>query len=227
MNDLVNMLMTSPFEKLIRYAYKIWISLNERILNIETGHSASGLRACQELMDFRRIYADHAIHNDSVSYDPADYRTIGRMMRVLSPGNDDVFYDIGCGKGRVLCVAARLRLKKVVGIELLEELCMAARHNAESLRGRKKPINVICANATKADYSDGTVFTLYNPFGEATMRVVIKSIRESFYKNPRSIRIGYYMPVCEYILAEESWLERYASFRTMSSCVSFWRSIFV
>ena len=225
MNDFVNKILKSPLERPIRYAYKMWTLFNERLLNIETGQSASGPGARQGLPDFRGIYTDHAVNKDNRDYVASDYHNIGRMMRILAPGRDDVFYDIGCGKGRILCVAARLRLKRVVGVELFEELCTVARHNAECLRGRKTPIDVICVDATKIDYSDGTVFMLYYPFGELTMRAVIKSIRESFYKNPRNIRIGYYESPCEHILAEESWLEKFASFRTVGGNeIGFWRN---
>jgi len=48
----------------------------------------------------------------------------------------DVFYDIGCGNGRVLCRVARNRIAKVVGIELSPRRAAEARANAETLRGR-------------------------------------------------------------------------------------------
>lgn len=221
----VKKFLRSRWEGAIRYADTLRIWFNERRLNIETRHSASGPGARVGLPDYRGIYTDKAVYDDNVYYEPLDYRNVPGIMQVFSLGRDDVFYDIGCGKGRVLCLAARLRLRKVVGVELFEELCAVARQNAERLRGRKTPIDVICADASKVDYSDATVFYWWNPFGESTMRAVMKNLRESFKKNPRSIRIGYLKPVHEHVLDEEPWLERYASIKTVTgSTMVFWRT---
>ena len=224
MRSLVGKLLASPLGKPVYAAYRTWSVLNDRLLNIETGYSASGVGAQMNLPDDRGIDTDQATYRDNVYYEPVNYFNIHRMLRVLAPAGDDVFYDIGCGKGRILCVAARRRLRRVVGIELFEELCADARRNAAALRGKKTPIEVICADAARADYADGTVFAMFNPFGEATMRAVIASIGESMRQRPRDIRIGYYMPKHEQVLAGEPWLEKYASLETMSYTVAFWRS---
>lgn len=226
MSYLWSLISKSPFLGLIRGAHELWISLNEMFLNIETKPSAHGPGARQGLPDFRGIHTDRAQYDDNTHYEPADYHQVRRMIRVLDPGVEDVLYDIGCGKGRVLCVAARRRLKRVVGIDLFEELCEIARNNAKHLRGKKTPIDVICEDATKVDYSDGTIFTMYNPFGESTMRNVMQAIHESIRKNPRSIRIGYYNPVHEGVLEEALWLEPYtAGFETVGGTrVKFWQS---
>ena len=210
----------------LRYARELSTALTERRLNIETRHSDSGPGARPNLPDYRGIYSDRAVYDDNVYYEPLEYRNVRGIFRVFDLGRDDVFYDIGCGKGRVLCLVARLPLRKVVGVELFDELCEAARQNAGRLRGRKSPIEIICADATKVDYSDATVFYWWNPFGEQTMRGVIQRIRESFDKNPRSIRIGYLKPVHHYVLDEETWLERYASIKTVTgSTMVFWRTV--
>ena len=98
--------------------------------------------------DDRGIHPEKSVHGDIVYYEPLIYFNVRRMLRLLDLQTDDVRYDIGCGKGRILCVAARRRLKKVVGVELFEELCAAARANAARLRGRKTPIDVVCGDAT-------------------------------------------------------------------------------
>ncbi len=62
------------------------------------------------------------------------------MVRILAPVLDDVFYDFGCGKRRILS----WHFKRVVGIDLFDELCQKARENAGRLRGKMSPIDVIC-----------------------------------------------------------------------------------
>lgn len=224
MHTLINRLLQSPLGKPVHAAYAIWTILNERLLNIDTRHSASGVGARYELPENRGIQPEKSAYHDNVYYEPLNYHNIRRMLRLLDLRCDDVLYDVGCGKGRILCVAARKRLKRVVGVELFDELCETARANARRMRGRNTPIDVICGDATHMDYADGTVFVFYNPFGEATMSAVMNNLRESFHRHPRNIRIGYYMPVCENVLDKELWLAKYAGFNAVSCNASLWRS---
>jgi precorrin-6B methylase 2 len=89
-------------------------------------------------------------------------------MKPVRIADHDVVMDIGCGMGRVLCVFARRRLKKCIGIEFSGELAGIAERNARALRGRRAPIEIRIGDAAEADYTEGTIFWIYNPFGERT-----------------------------------------------------------
>lgn len=165
------------------------------------------------------------MYDDGIVYASPDYWYVYRIARMLKPGPEDVFYDLGSGKGRILCVMARKCLQKCVGVELFEPLCETARRNAERLRGRKSSVEVTCEDAAKADVSDGTIYFMFNPFGPETMRDVLGNIESSLSKNPRHITIVYHNAVYEAVLEESSWLERYQSFQTVSGMrTSFWRN---
>lgn len=203
-----------------------WTALNEVLLHIHTVPGAFGRRAQYAGKDWwRGPSTELARHDDNFQYATIDYWNIRKMIRVLNPGPNDVVYDIGAGMGRVICMLARRRLRKCVGIELLEPLCRVAQQNAASLRGRKTPIDIICADATTADLADGTIYFFFNPFGAETMRDTMENIKNSLAHNPRSIRIIYYNPVHEDVLEGLDWLERerqYASFGGKQ--VTFWVS---
>ncbi len=146
-------------------------------------------------------------------------------MRRLDAGDRDVFYDIGSGMGRVLCVAARGRVGKVVGIELDGSLCAIARRNADRMSGRKAMIDVRCEDASSADLSDGTIYYLHNPFGPETMRDVLGSIHRSLEARPRPVRIVYHNSVHEDLLRDCEWLELSGVFETLrGQRVTFWRA---
>jgi hypothetical protein len=144
--------------------------------------------------------------NDAVAYDVMDYPLIGRFLKPLHLTQHDVLFDIGCGMGRLLCVAARCRIAGCVGIEIEEWLVAKARANAASLRPPKAPIEIRHGDAVTADYSGGTVYCMFNPFGAATLQAVLKRIEHSLQSNPRTIRIGYNHPAHEQVLAECGWL---------------------
>ncbi len=133
---------------------------------------------------------------------------------MLKIGPEDVFYDIGCGKGRVLCVVARRPIQRVVGIEISESLCEKARENVDRLRGGLCSIEVVCADACDASLIDGTIYFLYNPFGVDTMRHVIDRIHSTLANNPRNIKVVYYNALHTDVLLNAGWLEKYASFLT-------------
>ena len=96
-------------------------------------------------------------HYDSTHYATMSYSTIWSILDHLSLGPSDVFVDIGSGRGRVLCCAAQYPVERVVGVDLSEPLCEAARENARRLRGRRAPISVQASMADDFAYSAATV----------------------------------------------------------------------
>src|SRR4051794_27163311 len=54
-------------------------------------------------------------HQDSNWYEPINYITLSRCLKAMELTPDDVVFDIGCGLGRVLCVLARMPIRKCVG----------------------------------------------------------------------------------------------------------------
>ncbi len=207
-------LMRSPLRGPLARAHVLWITCNERLLAVNT-------RA--RISDRPGSGPADSMHGDGFWYDAPDYRYLRRMMRILRPGPEDVFYDIGSGMGRVLCVAARWRIKRVVGIELDRPLCDIARRNADRMRGQNAPIDVRCEDASTADLSDGTIYYLHNPFGPDTMRDVLGSIHRSLADRPRSVRIVYHNSVHEELMRSCEWIELTDVFTTLRGRrVTFW-----
>jgi SAM-dependent methyltransferase len=145
---------------------------------------------------------------DDTGYEPAKYPAIRACLRAARLSDRDVFFDIGCGMGRVLCMAARHPIRKCVGVEYMPSLAAVAERNLTGLRGRRAPAEVWVGDAGTFGYDEGTVFFLYNPFGEATMRRFLECLRESLLTHPRRIRIIYMTPLQGHVLSECGWLAR-------------------
>jgi SAM-dependent methyltransferase len=142
--------------------------------------------------------------SDGVKYEPTPYHVLPAILRHIS--SDDVFVDLGCGKGRVpLFVATRRRLKKVVGIEIDPQLAQIARENMAKC-GPITPVSIVEADVLEVDLSEGSVFFLFNPFGEKTLRKVLENIRNSLRRHPRNIRILYLNPKHAHALDDAAWL---------------------
>ncbi len=135
-----------------------------------------------------------SVHEDSFWYESKSYYLNWLYLRPTRLGAEDVVYDIGCGAGRLLFVAALRGVKRCVGLELSERLSKLARTNAARLKWPHAPIEIRQADASKEDFSEGTVFLMCNPFGARTLRAVLDQIRCSLETNPRQIRLIYIHP---------------------------------
>jgi SAM-dependent methyltransferase len=209
-----------------RIILRVWTQFNERLLNIDTiGNTEPAREARQSGEWWRGPKTEKAKNDDNLIYCSPDYWHIRKSVNIVKPRPTDVVYDLGSGMGRILCVFARRNLKKCVGIELFEDLCKIASHNAEALAGRKAPIEIRCEDASSSDISDGTIFFLFNPFGAATLRDVLKNIKHSIDENKRQIQIIYYNAVHAAELERCDWLMKYHEFYTLSGMnVTFWKN---
>jgi len=195
---------------------------SDRLLNIATLPDSSAEQAMAEQFE------NDDIRDYRTRFQSANYLYLHRIAELVKPERpgQSVFYDLGCGKGRALCVMARHAFKKVVGVELRAERCECARDNAERLRGRVAPIEVVQGDATQPEFADGDVYFFYNPFGAPTFKKVLRNLERSLERDPRRLTLVYYNALHEGLFDACSWLERYHELPTFSGVpVSFWRSV--
>jgi predicted RNA methylase len=182
--NLVGLLVTT-----IRRMYTV---AYEKRYNIRTG--------------FEKLRTGEDRRSELQPYEPTDYLLIHAFIRQLNPQPSDIVFDIGCGMGRVLCVFARMDIKKCIGIELSTELAEIAADNAERLHARKAPIEIRVADAGVADYSEGTIFWMFNPFGASVINAMLDQIEMSLVSSPRKIQIAYVNPVHQSVFRDRAWL---------------------
>lgn len=132
-------------------------------------------------------------------YQGANYYLLEKVFDHLQTieANQSIL-DLGCGKGRVLAVAAYYGFRKITGVEFAKELCEVARKNIIPVQQKfpDKIFNVIHANAVnhKIEY-DTNVFFFFNPFDEVVMLAVVKNILASLKQNPREAYVVYLNPL--------------------------------
>jgi SAM-dependent methyltransferase len=121
-------------------------------------------------------------------------------MRDLALPGGSVFVDFGCGKGRVLMMAARYGFRRVVGVDFSGELCRIARRNLEIFRrraGGSVEFEVVESDAVAYRFRDDeNVFYLFNPFDAVVLRQILERIDESRRRVPRPVWLIYYYPLC-------------------------------
>jgi predicted RNA methylase len=142
---------------------------------------------------------------ERVEYKPSGLLFLRRILPPREVNERDVFLDYGAGMGRVILQAAQYPFRRVIGVELSEQLAQTARENIErnAERLRCKDVTVVCSDAVEYEPPDDvTVVYLYNPFTGSIFARVLTKLIESVDRAPRMVRIIYANPVEEAALLE-------------------------
>ncbi len=145
----------------------------------------------------------------ATEYMPVNYFTIEQLLFNLpSNAKQGAFLDIGCGKGRGLCVAAAFGFNKVVGIDFAKEMIDRAEINLIQTKIVYPNIQylVLWKDISNFDIEKdvSTVF-LFNPFDEILMRIVIHKINASLKNHPRTFYVLYASPKHEELFFAEGY----------------------
>ena len=128
-------------------------------------------------------------------YRPSSWVVLRHVFKTFPVTKADVFVDYGSGMGRVLIFAARQPFKRVLGVEMSEDLNRVARENIERNRDRFRcgDVEVVTADATEWRVPDDlTVAYFYCPFPPQVFDQVLRQLFASLDRRPRLLRIVYY-----------------------------------
>ena len=122
------------------------------------------------------------------------------------------FLDIGCGKGRALCVAAHNGFSKVTGIDFSKEFCIAAEANLAITKQKFSNLQYKVINNDAFYFeipNDVDCIFMFNPFDDVILNGVAENILESFEINPRTITLIYVNPMYKEELLEVGFKQIY------------------
>jgi len=179
--------------------------LNDWLTDRWTGVSTSGLVPIETLIDD---------WNGCHDYFPSCYAELRSVLASFSWDSQDVFVDIGAGKGRALLVAGEYPFRSVIGVEISPTLCQTARSNLarNSSKLACRDVQVIEADASEWPIPDtATIFYLYNPMKGERLTRLFAAIAASLASAPRTLWIVYNNPFhFEPLEPHYSWLKREA-----------------
>jgi SAM-dependent methyltransferase len=155
--------------------------------------------------------------NDSRNYGysaiaPSVFREACRRWRETLPaisGRVEAysFVDVGAGKGRALLLASELPFRKVVGVELTEELAAIAERNVAVWNRAAKPkatIRVIQEDASSLQWPrTPLVVYLYNPFDCSLVTRMAASLAALAASGSGLVDLLYVNPTCADALSTE------------------------
>jgi SAM-dependent methyltransferase len=144
------------------------------------------------------------------NYIPSGWGTLKHIEQHRQFTNEDVFVDFGSGKGRMVFLAAQYPFKRVVGVELSEELHRVAEQNIAKNKSFFKCKDIELVNGDVLAYkipTDMTIAYFFNPFTGDLFKQVIDSIGVSLRSHPRFLTLVYTNPVMHEYLSRQSWLK--------------------
>jgi hypothetical protein len=159
-------------------------TLFERWYDIETGD---------------RVYLDEIglEAKGRVFYEAVPWLPLRRALAALDPGPSDVFVDLGSGKGQGLIVAGQFPMKRVIGVELGDDLNEVARHNVGRARGKLRARDYEVTTTDVLEWpipDDLSIVFMYCPFIGDAFSQAMDRIFESYDRNPRPLHILYAFP---------------------------------
>lgn len=91
---------------------------------------------------------------------PSPPEVVQKMLELAAVKGGDTVYDLGCGDGRIVIMAAQKFGAKAVGVELDDELYQKTSERVKNLKLQDK-VRIIHGNLLEVDLTPATVVTLY------------------------------------------------------------------
>jgi len=99
-------------------------------------------------------------HGGDVPYVPTPPEVVEQMLKLAGVKKTDIVYDLGCGDGRIVVMAAQKFGARGVGVDINPERIEEAKQNAANA-GVTDRVKFIQQNLFDADIHEATVVTLY------------------------------------------------------------------
>lgn len=141
--------------------------------------------------------SSHADENHH-PYEATPYAVLDRLIDEGYVDSSDHVVDYGSGKGRVSIYLAKMTGCGSTGIEYDPQMYTASLENLS----RCGVENVSFLNMDAEDYlpEGADRFFFFNPFSAKILCSVISKIKDSWYDEPRNMKMFFYYPDDEYIL---------------------------
>lgn len=132
----------------------------------------------------------------AIRYLPSPLRVTSWMLdRIGVDFREYSFVDLGCGKGRVLFVAAQRPFRNVVGVEISTELAAIARLNIDRFKPASQQIRAVTVENTDVRQftmpAGNLLIHMYHPFDPAISEAVFTRLAAVRDTPPRRVVVAY------------------------------------
>ena len=201
----------------LKYFFFIGTCWNFRFAVFTIYHEIRGERKYQidtssiDYLQREKIESNNLDH--ASIYQGSNYYLIEKAFEFLKDKNaNNSITDFGCGKGRILVVAAHYGFTMITGVDFAPLLCGEAERNIDKVKSLfpSSTFKIVCSDAVNYKIENDTnVFFFFNPFDEVVMLEVVKNILSSLKENNRKIYVVYVNPLHKDIFLSASFTEEY------------------
>ena len=132
-------------------------------------------------------------------YEAVSYYLLEKLLSAFRKFSDSKsIIDLGCGKGRVMVVAAYFGFTSITGVDFAKELCEEAKSNMIKVQKKFTALKwkVICNDVLNYDISpDDCVFFMFNPFTKDILEKFLQKTEHSLQLAHRTIYFLYASPL--------------------------------
>ena len=132
-------------------------------------------------------------------YEPTPYVVLERLAESGYLKKENILVDYGCGKGRVGLFLHHTLGCETIGLEFDKEIYQQAEMN-KSTAAKSGGVTFYHADAAEFPVVHADCFYFFNPFSVEILKSVMGRITESYYENPRRMRLFFYYPNDEYLV---------------------------
>ncbi len=188
----------------LKYFFYLGWNWNFRLAFIITGHEIRGEKKygvqTTGIDKLTTSVAEDDREHASI-YQPINYYVAEWLFSQIEPGEieNNRFLDAGCGRGRVLAMAAYHGFKQVTGFDISPKLCYEAIQTVDNLMDAypETHFEVLQEDAKYYDIPDDTgIIFLFNPFDNEIMKYFVAGVQKSIERKPRKIKVLYANPEC-------------------------------
>ncbi len=202
--------------KFLRYFFYLAYNWNIRIALHIIRHEIKGEKkyninstGADELLDLEEkgIDISHA-----TIYMPASYDLLDHLFEHINLAGLNHFLDIGCGRGRAMCVAAVSGVKKISGVEFSKDLFDVAKINLENTKAIYPDLHYDLYNNDAFYFkieNDVDCIFMFNPFDDIIMSGVVENIEISLAARPRKMTVIYVNPIQKHLFIANGYKETY------------------
>jgi len=178
--------------KISRVSADKYNALEARYFDLRHGTDTVGIIPIGKL----DVEGEIALHG--TGYQCTNAWAFRKVLRSIGFPKQGTFVDIGSGKGKLLLLAAEYGFRRVVGVEISQQLCEVAEKNVAHYRGKTgRELNVRILQRDALDYQfedDESVFCMFNPFDEVFLSRMLKNIQQSLRRDQRDAWVIYVNP---------------------------------
>ena len=141
--------------------YKKYTKYKKKYLNLKKIKGGSNFFSYIENLYNNIPNINGIYHNEyDTVYGELNLDEIDKLFKIIEIKNNDIFYDLGCGSGKInLYIALKYNIKSI-GIEIIEKRFQVAK----SIKKKVKNENIVFKqnDLFKENLLDGTIFYSYN-----------------------------------------------------------------